>query len=150
MPTVDSVQVINAPVDAVYAIARDIERFPEFMEDVEFVEILEQTEDKQVSRWGSVIKEFNRTITWTEADYWDDVAKTCRWEQTEGDFSSYEGTWEFAENDEGATVAKLSIDYEYNVPLIGALIQGLVLKKMQANVESMLAAIKEKAEAQAG
>ena len=138
MPTVDSQKVIAAPVDAVYAIARDIERFPEFMEDVEFVEIVEQTEEKQVSRWGSVIKEFNRTITWTEADYWDDAAKT------------YEGTWEFAENDEGATVAKLSIEYEYNVPLIGALIQGLVLKKMQANVDSMLAAIKEKAEAQAG
>jgi ribosome-associated toxin RatA of RatAB toxin-antitoxin module len=78
-------------------------------------------------------------------DYWDDQAKTCRWEQTEGDFSKYEGTWEFvAEGD--ATQAKLLIDYEYNVPLIGALIQGLVKKKMQQNVEAMLAAIKGEAE----
>lgn len=146
MPTVNSEITVNAPIETVYAIARDIERFPEFMEDVESVEILEQTEERQVSRWSSIIKEFNRTIKWTEVDYWDDEAKTCRWEQTEGDFSSYEGTWEFIANSDNETVAKLEIDYEYNVPLIGALIKAIVKKKMQANVESMLAAIKAEAE----
>jgi uncharacterized membrane protein len=148
MPTVSSELPIAAPVERVYAIARDIERFPQFMEDVEDVKILEQTAERQVSRWASIIKEFNRTINWTEVDYWDDVAHTCRWEQTEGDFTSYSGTWEF-EAAEAGTVAKLMIDYEYSVPLIGALIQGLVKKKMQANVESMLAAIKKEAEAAA-
>jgi len=147
MAKVNSEILVSAPVEDVYQIARDIERFPEFMEDVESVQIIEQTEEKQLSRWGSIIKEFNRTISWTEADYWDDQAKTCRWEQTEGDFSAYSGTWEFADQGDGKTLAKLEIDYEYNVPLIGALIQGIVLKKMQANVESMLEAIKNKAEA---
>ena len=146
MPIVTSEITIAAPVERVYAIARDIERFPEFMEDVTAVEILEQTPERQVSRWSSLIKEFNRTITWTEVDYWDDAAKTCRWEQTEGDFSKYEGTWEFISAGEG-TQAKLALDYEYNVPLIGSLIQGLVKKKMQQNVEAMLIAIKGEAEA---
>lgn len=146
MPKVNAQITIDAPVATVYDIARDIEAFPEFMEDVESVEILEQTPERQVSRWGSVIKEFNRTINWTEEDYWDEEARTCRWEQTEGDFSKYEGTWEFLAEGEDATVAKLEIDYEYNVPLIGALIQSLVKKKMQGNVDSMLAAIKDRAE----
>jgi uncharacterized membrane protein len=147
MPIVQSEVTIAAPAAKVYAIARDIERFPEFMEDVEAVEILEQTPERQVSRWASVIKEFNRTITWTEVDYWDDAALTCRWEQTEGDFSKYEGTWSFETRGGAETVAKLEIDYEYNVPLIGALIQGLVKKKMQTNVAAMLQAIKAEAEA---
>jgi coenzyme Q-binding protein COQ10 len=145
MPIVNAELQISAPVDTVYAVARDVERFPEFMEDVQSVKILEQTPEKQVSEWSSIIKEFNRTIKWTELDYWDNAAKTCRWEQTEGDFTSYEGGWEFVANDAG-TLAKLTINYEYNVPLIGALIQGLVKKKMQSNVESMLAAIKQEAE----
>ena len=147
MPTVKSQIEVNAPVDKVYATARNIERFPEFMEDVLSVEILEQTPERQVSRWSSIIKEFNRTIKWTEVDYWDDEAKTCRWEQTEGDFSKFEGTWEFVAAGDNETLAKLEIEYEYNVPLIGALIQNLVKKKMQSNVESMLAAIKAEAEA---
>lgn len=145
MPTVNAEIAVAAPVDRVYQIARDIEKFPEFMDDVESVEILEQTPEKQVSKWGSIIKEFNRTITWTEADYWDDAARTCRWEQLEGDFTRYEGEWQFVSDGEG-TIARLTIDYEYTVPLIGALIQGLLLKKMQANVKSMLEAIKARAE----
>ncbi|MDI9583677.1 MAG: SRPBCC family protein [Acidobacteriota bacterium] len=145
MPTVNAEIAVAAPVDRVYQIARDIEKFPEFMDDVESVEILEQTPEKQVSKWGSIIKEFNRTITWTEADYWDDAARTCRWEQLEGDFTRYEGEWQFVSDGEG-TIARLTIDYEYTVPLIGALIQGLLLKKMQANVQSMLEAIKARAE----
>ena len=146
MPIVNAEIAIAAPVDKVYDIARNIERFPEFMEDVTGVEIIEQTPERQVSRWSSIIKEFNRTVTWTEVDYWDDVAKICRWEQTEGDFSKYEGTWEFVAQGDGQTLAKLMIDYEYNVPLIGAIIQGIVKKKMQQNVEAMLAAIKGEAE----
>lgn len=145
MPTVNADIAVAAPVDRVYQIARDIEKFPEFMDDVESVEILEQTPEKQVSKWGSIIKEFNRTITWTEADYWDDAARTCRWEQLKGDFTRYEGEWQFVSDGEG-TIARLTIDYEYTVPLIGALIQGLLLKKMQANVQSMLEAIKARAE----
>jgi uncharacterized membrane protein len=145
MPTVNAEIAVAAPVDRVYQIARDIEKFPEFMDDVESVEILEQTPEKQVSKWGSIIKEFNRTITWTEADYWDDAARTCRWDQLEGDFTRYEGEWQFVSDGEG-TIARLTIDYEYTVPLIGALIQGLLLKKMQANVQSMLEAIKARAE----
>ncbi|NSW54604.1 MAG: SRPBCC family protein [Armatimonadetes bacterium] len=145
MPTVNAEIAVAAPVDRVYQIARDIEKFPEFMDDVESVEILEQTPEKQVSKWGSIIKEFNRTITWTEADYWDDAAKTCRWEQLEGDFTRYEGEWQFVSDGEGS-IARLTINYEYTVPLIGALIQGLLLKKMQANVQSMLEAIKARAE----
>ncbi|MFP3903789.1 MAG: SRPBCC family protein, partial [Armatimonadota bacterium] len=60
MPTVESTVTIDAPLDDVYALARDIEAFPEFMDDVEEVEILEKTPDRQVSRWVGVVKEFNR------------------------------------------------------------------------------------------
>jgi uncharacterized membrane protein len=147
MPNVSSNITIAAPVDRVYAIARDVERFPEFMADVESVEILEQTPERQVSRWVSLIKEFNRHIKWTEVDYWDDVNKTCRWELLEGDLSRFDGGWKFVAQDEATTSAELEIEYEYNVPLIGNLIQGILKKKMQDNVESMLAGIKSEAEA---
>ena len=79
------------------------------MADVESVEILEQTPERQVSRWASIIKEFGRRINWVEEDHWDDEGKTCRWQQTEGDFDKYEGTWEF-ESADGGTLAKLQIE----------------------------------------
>lgn len=145
MPTVESTITIAAPLEKVYSLARDIERFPEFMDDVEEVEILERTADRQVSRWVGAVKEFKRTIQWTEEDFWNDQDHTCRFQQTEGDFSEYSGNWEFLQNENGTEVT-LVVNYEYNVPLIGPLIKNLLHKKMQQNCDSMLAALKVEAE----
>ncbi len=145
MPTVESTVTIDAPLDDVYALARDIEAFPEFMDDVEEVEILEKTPDRQMSRWVGVVKEFNRTIQWTEEDFWDDEEYVCDFTMTEGDFSAYSGTWEFHDTG-GGTEVRLEVIYEYDIPLIGNLIKGILKKKMQQNCDSMLAAIKQKAE----
>ncbi len=145
MATVESSIRIQAPVEIVYEIARDIESFPEFMDDVEEVEILERNENRQVSRWVGRIEEFNRNIEWVEEDYWDPEERSCRFFMTEGDFTSYEGTWTF-EEDDGGTLAKLTVDYEYNVPLIGALIKKLLHKKVQQNCDNMLEAIRRRAE----
>ena len=145
MPTVTSEAIIAAPVERVYAIARDIERFPDFMEDVAEVEILEQTPERQVSRWVGVVKEFNRQIRWTEEDFWTEDPRACEFAMLEGDFSEYSGTWSFVPEGEG-TRATLVVNYAYNVPLIGALIQAVLKKKMQQNCDSMLQAIKAEAE----
>ena len=145
MPIVESEIVIERPVAEVYALAQDIERFPEFMADVQSVEILEDDLPRRVSRWTGVIKEFNRTIEWTEEDYWDDAAHLCTFTQLEGDFSEYSGRWVFMDVPAGTQV-HLEVNYEYNVPLIGALIKNLLRKKMQQNTDAMLAALKEEAE----
>jgi uncharacterized membrane protein len=145
MATVESTIVIDAPVDEVYAIARDVERFPEFMDDVEDVEILEEEGQRRVSHWVGLIEEFNRTLEWTEEDYWDDEEYSCRFQMLEGDFTAYSGLWIF-EEDDGGTLAKLVVDYEYAVPLIGALIKKLLHRKVQENCDNMLEAIKRQAE----
>ena len=145
MPTVVSEIVIDAPLEQVYEVARDIEQFPQFMDDVEAVTILEKTPERQVSHWVGNIKELRRTIVWTEEDFWKPEDHSCTFKQTEGDFSAYGGSWAFAPEGDGTRVT-MTIDYEYNVPLVGALIQGILKKKMQANTDAMLGAIKKKAE----
>jgi ribosome-associated toxin RatA of RatAB toxin-antitoxin module len=146
MPTVEARISIEAPLEQVYALARDIEAFPEFMPDVQEVTVLERTADgRQVSQWVGIIKEFKRTIKWTEEDYWDDATHVCTFKQTEGDFAVYQGDWKFVEAG-GVTEVTLTLEYEYDVPLIGNLIKGLLLRKMQQNCDNMLAAIKAKAE----
>ena len=145
MPTVESRISVAAPVDRVYETARDIEAFPEFMDDVVEVTILERTPERQVSKWVGLIKEFNRKINWTEEDFWNEEARTCEFRMLEGDYTSYSGTWSFEAEGEGCA-ATLVVNYEYSVPLLGPLIKNLLLKKMQSNCDSMLGAIKAKAE----
>ncbi len=145
MATVESMIVIAAPVETVYAIAKDVERFPEFMDDVQDVEILGEDGQRRVSHWVGLIEEFNRTLEWTEEDYWHDEEHSCRFEMLEGDFTEYSGIWTF-EEEEGGTLVKLVVDYEYAVPLIGPLIKKLLHRKVQQNCDNMLSAIKKQAE----
>ncbi len=145
MPTIESQVSVAAPVERVYEIARDIERFPEFMADVVEVEILEQTPERQVSRWVGLIKELNRKINWTEEDFWDEESRSCEFRMLEGDYTSYGGSWKFEPEGDGCLVT-LVVEFEYEVPLVGALIKNLLKRKMQENCDSMLAALKAEAE----
>jgi ribosome-associated toxin RatA of RatAB toxin-antitoxin module len=136
---------INAPIERVYALARDIEKFPEFMPDVEKVAIISEDGPVRVSEWVGIVREFKKRIAWTERDVWDDDAHTCVFEQTEGDFQVYRGEWVFRASGEG-TEAELSLEFELHVPLIGALIKTVVAKLMKANCENMLDALAGAAE----
>jgi len=137
MPIVEAETVIAAPPDRVYAAAKEIERFPEFMPNVQTVEIVERTGPRVVSRWVGRVEEFNRTIKWLEQDEWDDAARVCTFKATEGDWDKYEGLWTFEEHPEGTRVF-LRLDFEFDVPLIGPLIKGLLAKLVKRNGEETL------------
>ncbi|MDH7570529.1 MAG: SRPBCC family protein [Armatimonadota bacterium] len=148
MPRIEASVTANADVDRVFALARDIERYPEFMPDLKSVRILEREGDRLVSEWTGLISDFKVQVKWTEEDVWDTAARTCRFRQLKGDFQQYEGIWTFAPAAEG-TEMRLELDYRYEVPLIGPLLKALVARLMKANVEAMLNALKARAEAKA-
>lgn len=147
MPTIQSSVEIDGPIDAVYALAKDIESFPQFMPDLKSVRVLERSDDGQrvISEWVGTVKEFKTTIKWTQEDIWDDHAHTCVFSLIKGDYSKYSGEWVFVDLG-GRTRFDSEIEVEYDVPLIGALIKGIIAKKMKENVENMLAAIKGRVE----
>lgn len=149
MPEVSSSVTVAAPLDTVYAAAQDIETLAGFIDDLESVTILERREtetgSETVSAWVGLLPEFRRKVRWTERDVWDDAAHTCRFEQTTGDYDAYAGEWTFRAEGDGTRV-ELTIRYEYNVPLIGPLIQKLVLKKMQDSAAKTQQGLKRRAE----
>ena len=147
MAKVQSSIEIDGPLANVYALAKDIESFPEFMPDLKSVKVIERSDDgsRVVSQWVGIVKEFKTTIRWTEEDIWDDQATTCTFGLVKGDYSTYSGVWRFTDLG-GKTRFESEIHVEYDVPLIGSLIKGLIARKMKENVDNMLAAIKRKVE----
>ena len=148
VPVVESCVVIRGDLEEVFRLARNVESFPEFMPDLKSVTVLERNENgtRTVTEFVGIIKEFKTTMKWSEEDLWDVQAKTCKFNLVKGDFKTYSGHWTFEEVD-GGTKFKSVIEYEYDIPMIGPLIKALIQKKMQQNVENMLAAIKDKVEA---
>ena len=145
MPEVHSEIVINAPVERVYEVAKEVERLPGFLPNVERVTILSREKGRTVSEWVGLVPEFKRTLKWVEEDLWDDVSRRCEFHSVSGDWDRYDGVWSFSGEDDGARVC-LDIAYEYNVPLIGPLIKKLLHKLVERSAVETLEGLRSMAE----
>ena len=145
MPSVETSVIVDAPARAVYELAKEQERFPAFMRDVESVTIVERDGNRVVSRWKTLVEE--APIEWIEEDYFDDEALRVDYKLLEGDLDKFEGTWTFLDGD-GRTHVTLVVEYDFGVPTLAELIGPTLHKKVKENAEMMLAALKREAEAQ--
>jgi coenzyme Q-binding protein COQ10 len=143
MPYVECTIAIAAPARAVYELAKDQERFPEFMPDVETVKVLERHADRVISRWKTLVEE--APIEWTEEDRFDDGALRIDYALLEGDLDTFQGAWTFEERD-GLTHVLLTVEYDFGVPTLAELIGPTLQKKVLENSEMMLNALKVQAE----
>jgi ribosome-associated toxin RatA of RatAB toxin-antitoxin module len=143
MPFIETTIVVDAPVREVYELAKDLERFPEFMPDVETVRVLERRPDTILTRWKTLVED--APIEWTEEDRFDDAATRIDYKLLEGDLEKFEGSWTFEER-EGATLVTLGIDYDFGVPTLAELIGPTLAKKVRENADMMLAGLKHEAE----
>ncbi|MBV8638467.1 MAG: aromatase/cyclase [Candidatus Eremiobacteraeota bacterium] len=143
MPYVETTIAIAAPARAVYELAKDQERFPQFMPDVETVSVVERHADHWITRWKTLVEE--APIEWTEEDRFNDDALRIDYKLLEGDLDKFEGAWTFEERD-GLTHVVLGVDYDFGVPTLAELIGPTLEKKVKENSEMMLAALKAEAE----
>lgn len=150
MPKVKSKVLIDAPFDTVWALAQNVEDFPRIMPDLDKVLVLEKGEAtpqnlRTVTEWHGKIRQFNRTIVWTEEDIWNREKGECHFWQLKGDFTEYKGVWKFSAQGE-ATELDLEVDYAFEIPLIGALMKTVLQKLMQSNADMMSGALKTEGE----
>lgn len=148
MPRIEQSVQIDAPIDRVYKIARDVEAFPQFMDDLQDLKVLEKDPDgkRLVSAWTGLIREFKMTVKWTQEDIWDDAAHRDEFKMLKGDMDSMSGFWQFSAEESGQTRFDSVVEYEYNVPLIGMMVERLIEKKMTVNLQATMNAIKKRSE----
>jgi ribosome-associated toxin RatA of RatAB toxin-antitoxin module len=143
MPYVESSIAIEAAARDVYELAKEQERFPQFMPDVESVTVLERHATHVLTRWKTLVED--APIEWTEEDRFDDAALRIDYRLIEGDLDTFDGAWTFAERD-GRTHVVLTVTYDFGVPTLAELIGPTLEKKVRENAEMMLAALKREAE----
>ena len=143
MPYVETTVAIAAPARVVYELAKDQERFPQYMPDVETVRVLERHQDYIVTRWKTLVEE--APIEWIEEDRFDDGALRIDYKLIEGDLDKFEGAWTFSERD-GVTEVVLGVDYDFGVPTLAELIGPTLERKVLENSQMMLAALKAESE----
>ena len=143
MAYVEVAIVVDAPARDVYELAKDQERFPQFMPDVESVTVVERHADRILTKWKTLVEE--APIEWIEEDRFDDVALRIEYALLEGDLDRFEGAWTFV-TDGSSTQVVLSVTYDFGVPTLAELIGPTLEKKVRENAEMMLAGLKAEAE----
>lgn len=143
MPFVEVTMPVMCDRHEIYPILKEMEKYPEFMEDLISVEVLERKENTTVTKWVSNVD--GRTIKWTELDVFDDENLHISYRQLEGDLKRFEGEWSLTPI-EGGTEVKLTVDFEFGIPMIAGLLNPILKKKVRENSANMLKSIKDKME----
>lgn len=143
MPYIECViDVYGSPAEA-YEIAKNMEEYPKFMENLEYVKILERGDGYTITDW--LAKVDGRDFKWQEKDVFDDANFTITYKQTAGDLKKFEGQWSFVQQGD-ITRITLTVDFEMGIPVLAALLNPILKKKVKSNSDAMLEAIKKKVE----
>jgi coenzyme Q-binding protein COQ10 len=148
MGIVTSTIEVNADPKSTFNVAKEVERYPDYMPSVKAAEVLERRDDGYSKvRWvaRAQVASIDKDIKWIEEEWWDEKSLTSRFDLLEGDYTHYKGDWGFTPSNSG-TLIRLTIDYNLGLPLIGPLISKLLDKIMLDNLNGMLSAIKQRAE----
>lgn len=135
--------LINGTPQDVYNVAKQQERFPDFMSDVEEVKIIERTDKRAISEWTTNVEGI--PICWKEEDTFDDDTNSITYRLLEGDLDKFEGGWTFEAKD-GGTEVVLTVDFDFGMPTLADLLGPVLEVKVRENSEMMLNGIKNEIE----
>jgi ribosome-associated toxin RatA of RatAB toxin-antitoxin module len=137
MPELDLTLDIDAPAERVWEAVLDIERYPDSMENVRSVRILERGDgSEQRSAWSIVLK--GSILEWEERDLIDEEAMTMRFNQLSGDLSSFDGYWRVSPRGEGAATARFTVSFEIGIPLLAEMLNPVATRSLEENCTEML------------
>ena len=111
---------IAAPHDQVWAIATDLERYPEWAHDVKDVVITSRDDDGRPHQVEFRTSALGRSTHYTlEYDY-SGAPGALAWTMVKGDIQrSIEGAYRFTPTDDGGTQVRYDLEIELVVPLPG-------------------------------
>ena len=111
---------IEASPDAVWAIATDIERYPEWARDVKDVVVTARDDDGRPSQVEFRTSALGRSTHYTLRYDYSDAPAVLAWTMVKGDIQrSIEGAYRFEATNDGGTLVQYDLAIELVVPLPG-------------------------------
>jgi len=140
MPYVEATTTVKGDIKHIWDIVADMGSYPKFMPSLVSVDIEEREGNSTISKWVSNVD--GRIIAWRERDVFFPEDYRIEYTQVSGDLKKFEGKWQLIPTENGVNIL-LTVDFEFGIPMIAALLNPLLKKKVRENSEGMLASIKE-------
>jgi len=135
---------VAAPPERCFSVAADLERYPEWANDVKEVEVKERDAEGRPQLVTFRAAAFGRSTTYTLAYDYSDAPHTLTWKLTQGDITTkLDGSYVFDPGVGGGTDVTYHLEAELRVPIPGFIkmratsrIMSYALRDLKARVES--------------
>ncbi len=138
MAKVDITEIFKAPIENVYEVLVDYISYPDFVDGVSSVKILESDDDGARVQYGlNLIKKFSYILKLTHQ-----APKAISWEFESGDlFKKNSGNWALKDLGNGETEVSYTLDVEFK----GFAPKAIVNKLVSGNLPKMMSQYHERA-----
>jgi ribosome-associated toxin RatA of RatAB toxin-antitoxin module len=135
---------VAAPPERCFAVAADLERYPEWAADIKEVEIKERDDQGRPLLVTFRAAAFGRSTSYTLAYDYVDAPHVLAWKLTEGDITTkLDGSYVFDPGEGGGTDVTYHLEAELRVPIPGFIkmratsrIMATAMRELKARVES--------------
>ena len=136
--------VVSATPDRCFAVADDLERYPEWAAAIKEVTVHERDEEGRPSLVSFRAAAFGRSTSYTLAYDHREAPRVLAWRLTKGDITTrLDGSYEFVPTGDGGTEVMYHLEVEFRVPIPGFIkmraqsrILSLALRELKARAES--------------
>ena len=133
---------IAAPPDAVWAIAVDIEKYPEWAHDVKDAIVLQRDEQGRPLEVEFRASALGRSTHYTLAYDYSDAPSVLAWKMVKGDIQrAIEGSYHFSQSADGGTEVRYDLVIDLVVPL-----PGFVKRRAEVRILNTVKELKARAE----
>jgi ribosome-associated toxin RatA of RatAB toxin-antitoxin module len=117
----------------------DFARYPELVDVVRSVTVHPASPDgREHSDWEVYFR--NGILRWSEADLKDDGSHSITFEQTEGDFDSFSGSWSIGAADDGCAVT-FETDFDFGIPSLAGILDPIAERVFKETIARVLAGL---------
>lgn len=137
MPHVSTSLKMSASADQIWAIVKDVQTYPQFMQNVRSVRVAAgATKSLRVSEWSVDLD--GSILEWTEIEHIDEAARRITFEQLDGDLQEMRGVWSVVAEPDGGSRAELSVDFEIGIPILADMLNPVAGAALKDNALAML------------
>lgn len=133
---------LTSPVDPDFAFKRitDFRRYPEFVDEVRSVIVTSDDGVTLTSEWDILFR--NGPLRWTEIDYVKPATRSVIFEQTSGDFETFQGSWQVDQDpDRGqgqGCLVTFTTKFDFGIPSMAGVLEPIASKVLKEAIGTIV------------
>lgn len=143
VPIVEVSLSIAVPAPDAWSAIVDVEAYPDCMDVVRSVEILDDSGgDRRRTAWSVLLR--GSRLEWIEREHLDERRRVISFEQETGDLETFSGQWSVRPVTDGRSEVSLRVEFDIGVPLLAEMLNPVAATALEDSARAMLLSLERR------